>query len=93
MNYSIEQMTGTLNDIFDTKIGEYTAFVIQDIVLDVEEEITKQFVKQGGNKAGQMTVPSQNVRAKRPVPAKIDITRNAETQITLDINKKQAKQQ
>lgn len=92
MNYSAEQMTGTLNDIFDTKIGEYTAFVLQDMVLDVEEEITKQFVKQGGNKAGQITVPSQNVRAKRPVPAKIDIVRNAETQITLDINKKQEKQ-
>lgn len=81
LTYSGRQMTGSLNSIFDTTIGEFLAAMFSDIALEVDKEITTALSK-NTKTTGQERVKSLTGSGKM-VDAKIDVSTNGVADISL----------
>lgn len=81
LTYTARQMTGSLNSIFDTTIGEFLAAMFSDIALEVDKEITSTLSK-NTKTTGQERVKSLTGSGKM-VDAKIDVSTNGVADISL----------
>lgn len=91
LNYSAQQMVGTLNSIFDTYIGEQLAAIFVDMALEADKEIVEDWKKGGRNfsvakTTGRDTVQSL-IDSNRQVSGKVDVSKNGVLDITLKGNK------
>ena len=87
-NYSAKQMVGTLNSIFDTVIGEQAIALTEDMIFDVDKEITAQFQK--AKTTGKETVSSLT-KPTRQVSGKVDVSKTASTELSLSLAKNASK--